>query len=329
MKPCWINISGGEPTLNPELESILTFFVEQHRPFLITLATNGFIDCSSMIRRVLNENRRCRLNVSVSIDGSARIHDTARGVPGAYFRSKRTFDNLRLCRADFPLLTVGVSVTVSHLNYREVIPFIAEMIRETSSVNVNFAQHSVFYGNRDTDSFSELPSGVLIELGRRIQRLFLRPEFDAIVRVLFLEAVIRKLQGRPWQLPCASCQNNILVTSQMELMECTLCFTPWHAAQGARELRVSRIVQAIVHPMSRRRALYRAVRKRGCDANCLTPCETYLHLIGALLSPRHGPQLIWAVLLIAVQAFMHNKVGRRTTTGNGRLTHPHTRERIS
>src|SRR5262245_40182159 len=53
VKPAWINLSGGEVLLNRELEAILSFFVGLRRPLLITITSNGLIDCSAMLRRVL------------------------------------------------------------------------------------------------------------------------------------------------------------------------------------------------------------------------------------------------------------------------------------
>jgi len=129
IKPCWINISGGEPTLNPELADILSFFVSMRRSLLITLTTNGQIEFGNSCRRLLAINRRCILFVSVSVDGEQVVHDCLRGQRGAYAQAMCTIEQLRTLAKQYPALGIGMSTTLSNGNIHGIIPFLTKAMR--------------------------------------------------------------------------------------------------------------------------------------------------------------------------------------------------------
>ena len=304
IKPCWVNISGGEPTLNPALESILLFFVSMNRPLLITLTTNGIENITSLIERVLHRDQRSLVYISVSIDGDAPAHDTARGHPGAFASARHTFECLATSALSTPFLKVGMSTTVSRFNFDQLPSFVSSVLKETLALNLNLARVSDYYGNLEEEPVESLPRGPLVRILREVQRSVVCPTPDSVLKVVFLETAIRRLQGKTASFPCSSFVSNVLITSDLDLMTCTLCFEKWHDQISAREEKLESLVDAIRHPSPRRSVLHRRIRLSGCEERCLTPCESYMHIIASLLNPIRAPGIVGGFVRIYIASLL-------------------------
>lgn len=73
---CWVQVTGGEPLLHPELEEILS---ASSKLFPTRVLTNGTLIDSRMVKLL----RRYCTAVQISFDGTREIHDSWRGA-GAY-----------------------------------------------------------------------------------------------------------------------------------------------------------------------------------------------------------------------------------------------------
>jgi MoaA/NifB/PqqE/SkfB family radical SAM enzyme len=308
LKPTWINISGGEPTLNPELEEILRFFLTMNRSLLVTLTTNGYREIVEPMVRVLAVNRRSILYVSVSMDGEKAEHNAVRGRGDAFERTASHYQALRLAAERFPTLKVGISTTVSRGNYLRVLPFLEKCIREKTPVSINLAQVSPYYENGDEHSFDRLPVREVSQLLTALIRLLPKLSLDSFLKVSFLLGSLRWLEGKPLRIPCSSIRSNVLVSADLELMDCTLRFEPWTGAKESRSSRLEEIAAAIRRPGRRLRALRSRIRQSGCETRCHTPCESYVHTIAALLSPWQGPRLVWRYLMVCMSAGRSNEI---------------------
>jgi sulfatase maturation enzyme AslB (radical SAM superfamily) len=291
IKPCWINISGGEPSLNRELGDILAFFASLDRALLITITTNGQLDFSCVVESVLKISRKCVFFVSVSNDGVAPLHDWVRGRRGAFSRAARAIAQLRALARSNPSLSVGLSVTISRANFDQILPFLSQEFKRLP-VSVNLTQSSAYYGNDSSHAFTALPRERLINLLRLIQYLQPKLALDAILKVNYLERTIRFLQGKPSHGSCASIINNVLVTAQIELMDCSLKFRPWDSLGGSRTDRLLRVRNIVRNPAERRAALTRQVKVEHCERTCHTPCENYVQLLAELASIWSAPGLV-------------------------------------
>lgn len=310
VKPCWVNISGGEPMLNRELEAMLGFFVDMGRPLLITLTTNGFIDSAPMIRRVLERNRWCALYVSLSMDGDEPVHDRARGRERSFAQASATYQHLRELEPTHPMLKVGISTTISRVNHEQILPFIRRTLEHCPALTVNLSQGSAYYQNSAGERFERLPAARLASLLREVQRALPRRSLDSILRLSFLEMAIQHLEGRYRPIPCTSYIHNVLVTADLELMDCTVRFRPWRGAALSRAERLEWVSRTIAAPAARIAAIRREVRSSGCEQGCHSPCEKYVHGIAALMSPRLAPRLLWTWIRSAFPAGRPSRPGR-------------------
>jgi radical SAM protein with 4Fe4S-binding SPASM domain len=92
-------VTGGEPTLRPDLVSIVSILLARC-PNLqsIQLATNGFNtekvidDCTKIANICLKS--KVTFSILVSLDGVKEVHDRVRRVPGAFENVNKTIDSL-------------------------------------------------------------------------------------------------------------------------------------------------------------------------------------------------------------------------------------------
>lgn len=124
-----LSISGGEPFLRKDIACIVNALAKASKPPIIDIPTNGsFPDrAAKACENILQENPNTRLDIQLSFEGFAEIHDAIRGVPGLYTKLMATYDALREVKARIPRLGIKLSVVYHHKNRDQLLPFFAEM----------------------------------------------------------------------------------------------------------------------------------------------------------------------------------------------------------
>lgn len=87
----YFSISGGEPLLFEGIFELLEY-ARKSRLKYIHMVTNGYLLDADKARRL---NKTGINEISISIDGTERLHDKNRGVPGAYGRAIQAIENLK------------------------------------------------------------------------------------------------------------------------------------------------------------------------------------------------------------------------------------------
>jgi MoaA/NifB/PqqE/SkfB family radical SAM enzyme len=118
-------LSGGEPTLKPNLPDLVDLFLTRPEQALV-LPTNGLQTAQVLekTREILQRHPQNRMVVGVSLDGLEATHDQIRGVPGAYRKALETLRELAHLREEYPLLQVTTLTTVMEQNENEVVPLL-------------------------------------------------------------------------------------------------------------------------------------------------------------------------------------------------------------
>jgi MoaA/NifB/PqqE/SkfB family radical SAM enzyme len=125
-----VNVTGGEPTMRPDLTRIFAVVVHSLRALhTLSLQTNG-ISPSRLRRRLvpvvdllLAENDRGRaihLDINISCDGPGTIHDEVRGVPGAWQSLTESVDVARDVLGRLPRGDVTLNLTIVRQNARHL-----------------------------------------------------------------------------------------------------------------------------------------------------------------------------------------------------------------
>jgi Fe-coproporphyrin III synthase len=116
-------LSGGEPTLRPDVDDIIRLFVENNGVRRCIIPTNGLLKSRTyaLVDNALSLNDELHLYLNVALDGYGETHDRVRGVPGNWGRT------LECIRALYPLkekygdrFRLNVNTVVCAENYAEV-----------------------------------------------------------------------------------------------------------------------------------------------------------------------------------------------------------------
>jgi MoaA/NifB/PqqE/SkfB family radical SAM enzyme len=111
--PAVIVLTGGEPTLRPDLPEIARAFGQAAGSPVFGFVTNGS-DPDRVERaavEILEQLPGIVLTVSVSLDGPPAVHDSLRRHPGAHAAASRTLDRLAARASGNGRLKVGLSAT--------------------------------------------------------------------------------------------------------------------------------------------------------------------------------------------------------------------------
>jgi MoaA/NifB/PqqE/SkfB family radical SAM enzyme len=136
-----INLTGGEPTLRPDLLDIVDILVKRCRNLKrIDMPTNG-INTSLVMDKIEAILTRLlptdvKLAVTVSLDGVDGVHDAVRGVPGIFKNVESTIKEIKEISVFWPGLYFGVNATIGRLNF-DKLGEIKEYGRR-NQVGVNF-----------------------------------------------------------------------------------------------------------------------------------------------------------------------------------------------
>lgn len=126
--------SGGEPLMRPDLTELASYAVSKKMRAVIS--TNGTL----ITEEKAKELKEIGLSyVGISLDGTEKIHDHFRGIPGTF---KRTLAGIKACQEVG--LKVGLRLTLTRHNCAE-IPAIFELMKELRIPRVCF-YHLVYTG---------------------------------------------------------------------------------------------------------------------------------------------------------------------------------------
>jgi Fe-coproporphyrin III synthase len=114
-----IDLTGGEPFLCEGLAGLVAGIFAMPRINLVTMNTNGlctdkiFSDCETILRMA---GRGKVFSLSVSIDGIGPLHDSIRGVAGAFARVEDTIARLKELRKQYPHFRIRSNAVIQKEN---------------------------------------------------------------------------------------------------------------------------------------------------------------------------------------------------------------------
>ncbi len=116
--PVYLTLTGGEPFLRRDLDDLVISAYRHCRPAMITIPTNGLLSerIAERVARMCEECRDTQIGINLSLDGIGEEHDAARGVPGNWEKSLRTWARLKEVRARHPNLILSIHTVISRSN---------------------------------------------------------------------------------------------------------------------------------------------------------------------------------------------------------------------
>jgi MoaA/NifB/PqqE/SkfB family radical SAM enzyme len=272
----WIDLTGGEPTLRPDLREIIAAAIRIHRPWALHFPTNGFLP--DRVAPLLEHGRRTRLVVTVSIDGPPALHDRMRGVEGSFERALETLQRARQA----PGVTAKAGMTITSENESAIEATVAA-IRERipdfagEELHINLAQVSGhFYGN-SKESFTEATrlsrnaesstaAATRLRSPSRLAASWLENRYRALLPHF--------LDSRRCPLPCAAMKASIFIAPDGVVHPC-ISDARIVGRLRDEEYNLRRLLESETAVR-----LGKAIAAGDCP-HCWTPCEAYPTILEA------------------------------------------------
>ena len=269
----WLDLTGGEPTARADLPTIVSSAGRHLKDLLVLhFPTNGTLpDKAVAAARSAVRSTPAAVIVTVSLDGPRTVHDSIRGVEGAWESALETFAKLRTER--HVEVVLGMTLTPENAGaieqtYAEARDHLGGLDRDAFHFNV--AQRSAhFYGNEDMETAD--PGSVLDALGRADEAFPASPR--ALMERAYRGLVPRFLEDGRSPVTCQSLSASCFVDPWGTVYPCITEDRPLAKLQdhGWSLASVWRATEEAAADMAAGR----------CDG-CWTPCEAYQSLLGAL-----------------------------------------------
>jgi MoaA/NifB/PqqE/SkfB family radical SAM enzyme len=117
-----LNLSGGEPFLRKEFDTICRQFIRRNGVKEIYVPTNGYFTDRTVeaVRGVLQESTLKLIGIELSLDGMPQFHDEFRKTKHAFRKAMETYDALAQLQKEDPRLQIHAISTATETNMAEI-----------------------------------------------------------------------------------------------------------------------------------------------------------------------------------------------------------------
>jgi MoaA/NifB/PqqE/SkfB family radical SAM enzyme len=279
----WINLSGGEIFLRPDLPEIIAAITGAcKRLYLLNFPTNGYETerIVGMVREIVRSRTVPKLLVTVSLDGTPPLHDRIRNAPGSWDRAIETYRGLRQLKGRGFGVFFGMTLQNANADaFEETLRAAAERVPglRAADFHVNVVHASGhYYENTGCDSDLDRQGllGRMRQIGKLRQTSLLNP-------VDFLERRYQRiaagyLGGDPVPVTCQALGASLFMDPAGTVYPCTVFDRPLgNIREAGYDLR------RLWNGEERRSLRHEIVQ--GLCPRCWTPCEAYQSILADLL----------------------------------------------
>lgn len=236
-KKLWL--SGGEPTLRPELGEIVAMFAANNGIGNVNLPTNGLMPDKlfAALDTIAAKAPGVSVDVNFSLDGLANTHDAIRGVPNNFARTLETIHAAEQRYRGNRKIRRNVVSVITRENYDEIVRLGLHLLENTNSDGQYF---EVMRGEGPDPSLKQLTTASLSALHRKLMpihrkyadRLFahLPAGIRQIARVFYLGNLKLHFdlhercfdKPRPWPMPCTAGETALVVDHNGRFRACEM-----------------------------------------------------------------------------------------------------------
>lgn len=282
----WVDLTGGEIFLRPDIDEILDAVVTGWRRLAILhFPTNGF-QTDRIVRSVerIAGKGAARTVVTVSLDGDEALNDDIRGIKGGFRRQMETFRGLRR----IPGIVTALGMTLSTYNLGRLADTYAACARECpglgpDDIHLNVAQKSGhYYGNAELDAFVPDPPSARAEMAayRRLRGAARSPQH--VLENVYLKHLDEFLETGRTPMPCHALRASCFVDPWGVVYPCITYSRPLGSLRDTG-MRLDPIWNA------RETAACQSEIWKGECPQCWTACEAYQSILGNALALRRRP----------------------------------------
>ncbi len=279
----WVDLTGGEIFLRPDIDEILDAIVTGWRRLAILhFPTNGFLTdrIAKSVARIAGRGPDHKI-VTVSLDGDEKTNDEVRGIKGGFRRQIETFKALRGIRGIKPVF----GVTVSSYNVGKFPQTFDACAREIpdltiDDVHLNVAQVSGhYYGNDTVKGLTAEKRAVRAELhDYRVRRG--RPRsLQQLLEQTYLGYLETFLETGQTPMPCHALRSSCFIDPWGVVYPCITYSRPMGRLRDTG-MRLDPIWNAFETAQ-----VQREIWEGQCP-QCWTACEAYQTILGNILAGR-------------------------------------------
>lgn len=292
----WLAFSGGEIFLRDDLGEIVDVFYRNTRPAFILLPTNGLMPerILQQVEAIAASCPKSTVVVKLSLDGPPLIHDSLRGVKGAFDRAERTYRGLWGLLDRYPNLEIGINTVFCTANQdamEETFRIVRTMDRITTHT-VSLIRGGVSDPELkmvDMDKYRKAARTMESDLlqGRAARYRFggarLKAAQDILQRKLIYESAVRNQR----MVPCFAGKLNLVMTESGAVYPCeSFMGEMGNVREAGYDIKD-------ILGSGRAREIIRAIEKDGC--HCTHECYMMTNI---LFNPALYPVLLTQYLRI-------------------------------
>lgn len=205
-----VGLTGGEPFLREDLTDIIALLHRALPRARISVVSNGLLT-----QRILKALERVRaffpeLIFSVSLDGLGPVHDTVRGIPGAYDKALATIKGARELG-----FTVTSGMTLSARNFDQIQPVSGLLAGLGVDFSCNLQERGAnFHNDGQADALDE-------DMRRRVLS-----DLEPFAHHFYMDHVRKQIEGRRRTLPCYSGLTSYFLKPNGDVAVCNLLGEP-------------------------------------------------------------------------------------------------------
>jgi len=231
-------ISGGEPFLRKDLARVIRLFYSNNQIRDVRIPTNGLPTAQtvSIVMEILQTCPELHLEIDISIDGPAEIHDKIRGVPRNFEQALETLDSLQKLRTQYQNLTLYVNSVITQEN-EDAISELGSYFKSSSDLDGHYFQ--IIRGDPKDPQLQSVSPQKLREIYNQVLPLNLEYVSKPSRKFSLLERIKQAywkagykfsyetqyqnyVHQRKWKMPCTAGQTSIVIDYNGDVRVCEL-----------------------------------------------------------------------------------------------------------
>ena len=291
-KLLWLAFSGGEIFLRSDLVEITQLFYRINRPAIILLPSNGLLQETiyHAVESILQKCPKSSIVVKLSLDGPEPVHDTLRGVAGAYQKTLKTCEALGKLVERYDNFELGINTVFCQANqdYIDEVIDLVQTLPQVKTHTVSLIRGEVFRDDLkqvDLDKYKKVIDRLESDLKKRLASMYrfrgakLKAAQDILQRRLIHEASRQTKRSGP----CYAGKLNLVLTETGDLYPCE----DFSADMKFGNVRQSEYDLQHLLESDRGRKILRFIQNKGC--HCTHECYFMTNI---LFNPSRYPALL-------------------------------------
>lgn len=286
----WLAFSGGEIFLRDDLAEITRLFYKNNKPAIILLPTNGLQPdvIYEVAEEIVGGCEKSTVAVKLSLDGDEELHDSLRGVKGAFQKTMETYEKLGGLLDKYPNFELGINSVFCSANQDRMDKLIAFVngLKRATTHTVSFIR-----GDVSDESLKDIDIGKYYEtislmdsnLKKRLSGVyrFKGARFKAAQDILQRRLIYDTLIKQKRLIPCYAGRLTLVLTETGDLYPCESFKNRIGNVRDA-DYDIKKMMQT-----EKSREILHAIKDDGCY--CTHECYLMMNI---LFNPKRYPSLL-------------------------------------